>query len=161
VKISKSIILLAFAAFTLIAPVAAPALDAMGEAMSLNSDDMHWTNPPPGLPPGAKVSVLLGDPSKPGPFVVRISTSGEYVIKPHYHSRAETLTVLYGTLFMGMGSEFDPAAAHTISSGGFHYLPAKNNHFAFTRTPTVIELHGEGPFDIIYLNPEDDPRTAR
>ena len=160
-KISQMIILLALAAFSLVAPVAAPAMDAMEKVLFLNSDDMHWQDPPPGLPSGAKVSVLLGDPTKPGPFVVRISTSGEYVIKPHYHSRAEALTVLYGTLFMGTGSEFDPATAHTINAGGFHYLPAKSPHYAFTRTPTVIEIHGEGPFDIIYLNPGDDPRTAR
>lgn len=158
---SPIIILLAFAAFALIAPVPAPAQNAMDQIMFLNADDMHWQNPPPGLPAGAKVSVLLGDPSQPGPFVVRISTSGEYVIKPHYHSRAETLTVLYGTLFMGTGAEFDPAGAHSIYVGGFHYLPAESHHFAFTKTPTVIELHGEGPFDIIYLNPADDPRTAR
>ena len=83
------------------------------------------------------------------------------MIKPHYHSHAEALTILYGTLFMGTGSDFDPASAHSIYVGGFHYLPAKSPHFAYTRTPTVIELHGDGPFDIIYLNPEDDPRTAR
>jgi hypothetical protein len=161
VKISPIIILLAFAALSLIAPVSAPALDAMDKTMFMNSDDMHWQDPPPGLPAGAKVTVLLGDPSKPGPFVVRISTSGEYVVKPHYHSRAEALTVLYGTLYMGTASEFDPASAHTIYVGGFHYLPAKSPHFAFTKTPTVLELHGDGPFDIIYLNPEDDPRMAR
>lgn len=153
--------LLAFFAFSLVAPVATPAYDAMDKVLILNSDDMHWQDPPPGLPPGAKVSVLLGNPAQPGPFVVRISTQGEYIIKPHYHSRAETVTVLYGTLFMGTGNDFDPVAAHTINVGGFHYLPAKSPHFAYTKTPTVLELHGEGPFDIIYLNSADDPRTAR
>jgi hypothetical protein len=155
------IFLAAFAAFSLIAPIATPAYDALDQALILNYEDMHWQDPPPGLPLGSKISVLLGNPANPGPFVVRISTSGEYVVKPHYHSRAEAITVLYGTLFMGMGSDFDPAAAHTINVGGFHYLPAKSPHFAFTKTPTVIEIHGEGPFDIIYLNPADDPRTAR
>jgi quercetin dioxygenase-like cupin family protein len=161
VKTPLMFLLLAFAALSLVAPVAAPAYDSMEKVMFLNPDDLRWHDPPPGIPAGAKVSVLLGDPTQPGPFVVRISTPGEFVIKPHYHSRAETLTVLYGTLYMGTDSEFDPAAAHTIFVGGFHYLPAKSVHFAFTKTPTVIELHGEGPFDIIYLKPGDDPRTAR
>ena len=32
--------------------------------------DLQWGEPPPGLPAGAKVAVLNGDPTKAGPFTV-------------------------------------------------------------------------------------------
>jgi hypothetical protein len=33
-------------------------------------------------------------------------------------------------------------------------------HYAWTTAPTVIQVHGIGPFDIKYVNPTDDPRNA-
>src|SRR4030095_12871023 len=38
----------------------------------LNPDDLKWGEVPPGLPPGAKMAVLAGDPTKKGPFTVRM-----------------------------------------------------------------------------------------
>jgi len=32
-------------------------------------------------------------------------------------------------------------------------------HFALTRTGAVIQLHGVGPWSLIYVNPADDPRN--
>ncbi|HBG08233.1 MAG: hypothetical protein A2075_04885 [Geobacteraceae bacterium GWC2_58_44] len=141
--------------------LAVQAADTMDRAIFVNADELRWDNAPPSLPGGAKMTVLLGDPSKPGPFVLRFKTDGEYKIPPHFHSRAEALTVISGTLYLGGGEKFDPTVAHALSAGGFHYLPAKVPHFAFSKAPTVVEIHGEGPFDIVYLNPDDDPQKAR
>jgi hypothetical protein len=38
----------------------------------LNPADLKWGDVPPGLPPGAKMAVLAGDPTKKGPFTVRM-----------------------------------------------------------------------------------------
>lgn len=155
-----------FTAFLLAAAATSPPLaalqaaDVTAQPIFLNADQLRWQNAPPELPKGAEMTVLLGDPSKPGPFVVRFRTPGEYRIPPHYHSRAETLTVLSGTLYLGGGEQFDPARAHTLAVGAFHYLPAKVPHFAFSKAPVVVEVHGEGPFDVVYLNPKDDPRKG-
>lgn len=139
---------------------AQPAAESTAQAIFLNTDDLRWHNAPPSLPKGAEMAVLFGDPAKPGPFVLRFKTPGEYKIPPHFHSRAETLTVLSGRLYLGGGETFDPARAHTLNVGAFHYLPAKVPHFAFSKAPTMVEIHGEGPFDIVYLNPADDPLKA-
>jgi hypothetical protein len=40
-------------------------------------------------------------------------------------------------------------------------MPAGQNHFAFTKTPTVVLLHGIGPVEFKYVNPADDPRNAK
>jgi len=33
------------------------------------------------------------------------------------------------------------------------------NHYAWASSPTVVQVHGQGPFAITYVNPADDPRT--
>ena len=37
-------------------------------------------------------------------------------------------------------------------------MPIGTNHFVETKEETVIQLHGIGPWDVKYVNPEDDPR---
>jgi hypothetical protein len=59
-----------------------------------------------------------------------------------------------------MGDKAEAADAHALKPGGYHYLPAKAHHYAFTKIATVIQIHGDGPFDINYINPEDDPQKA-
>jgi hypothetical protein len=141
------------------ASVAAP-LQAADE-VSLNKDDMKWGDAPPVLPKGAKLAVLRGDPGKPGPFTLRLNAPANYKIAPHWHSQAEDLTIISGALYLGMGDKMDAKAAHALKAGGFHYLPAKMHHYAFSKSPTVIQISGEGPFDINYLNPNDDPSGSQ
>lgn len=123
--------------------------------------DMKWGPAPPTLPPGAQVSVLLGDPGKPGAFVLRLMVPGGYRIAPHWHSQDEALTVISGTLYLGMGDKYDPGTARGLAAGGFHYLPARAHHYAFAKKPTVVQINGNGPFDIVYINPADDPQKAK
>lgn len=141
--------------------LAAPPHDPQNMQLFLNPQDLSWENAPPSLPKGATLSVLYGDPHKKGPFVMRITTPASYTIPPHWHSKAENLTVISGTLHLGDGDHLDQSKAQALLPGGFHYLPAKSHHFAFTKGPAVVQIHGEGPFDIFYINPKDDPRRQQ
>ena len=134
---------------------AAPAL--AGDEVMLNKGDIKWGAAPPSLPKGAKLAVLYGDPGKSGPYTLRLMAPAGYRIPPHLHSQAEHLTVVSGTLFLGMGDKVDKSHSHALGSGGYHYLPAKAHHYAFTKAATVVQVSGEGPFDIVYLNPADNP----
>lgn len=138
--------------------VPALAADPMGDQVFVNSGQLKWADAPPSLPKGAKVAVLYGDPSKAGPVVVRLKTPAGYRVPPHWHSQTENLTVISGALYLGMGDKMETAQAHALKAGGFHYLPAKTHHYAFTRTPTIVQINAEGPLDITYINPEDDPQ---
>ena len=60
-------------------------------------------------------------------------------------------------MYLGMGDKADPSKAHALKAGGFHHLPGKTAHYVFTKVATVVEGHFEGPFDIVYLNPDDNP----
>jgi hypothetical protein len=133
------------------------------EAMTVDANQVKWGDAPPSMPKGAKIAVIMGDPSKAGPFVLRFRAPANYRIPAHWHSQPENLTVLSGAFHLGMGDKFDAKKVHVLKPGSFHYLPGKTNHYAFTKTPTVLQLHGEGPFDLNYVNPDDNPekKTAK
>jgi len=133
---------------------------AASESVLINPAGIKWGNAPPSLPKGAKIAVLYGDPSKSGPFCMRLMVPAGYKIPAHWHTQPEALTVISGSFYLGMGDKMDPAAAHALTAGGFHYLPAKEHHFAFSKGASIVQLNGEGPFDINYINPADDPQKA-
>lgn len=123
-------------------------------------DRMTWGPPPPGLPSGAQASVVSGDPSRPGFYVVRIRAPEGYTIRPHWHTQDEHITVLSGRVEMGIGDEL----GKNITPGGpgaYFELPGGHHHSAVMRGETIVQIDGLGPFDIFYVNPSDDPRTKR
>ncbi len=132
----------------------------MGDMTVINPGDVKWGGAPPDIPKGAQMAVLSGDPSKPEPFVVRLKMPAGYKIAPHWHTQAENLTVISGAFYLGGGDKVDKASAYRLTAGGFHYLPATAHHYAYTNTATVLQIHGQGPFDITYVNPKDDPSKA-
>lgn len=139
----------------------AAATSTASEHKILSPAAMQWGEVPPGLPAGAKMTVLDGDPTKPGSFTIRMKTSGSYKVMPHTHPTAERLTVISGNLRLGMGEKFDEKAAQKMAPGAFAVLPAGMAHFAMTTGDTVLQIQSEGPFEIKYVNPSDDPRNAK
>jgi ketosteroid isomerase-like protein len=131
-----------------------------GTHVMVAANTLKWGDAPPGLPAGAQVAVVSGDPSQ-GPFVVRMQMPANYRIAPHWHPTTENMTVLSGTVALGMGEKFDEAAMQEISAGGFASAPAEMRHFFMTKTASTIQIHGVGPFGITYVNPADDPRTKK
>ena len=160
-KSMRRIMHFAAPAAMLLAPAIAPAADAPADHVFTNPADIQWVAAPSNLPKGAKIAVLYGDPGKPGPFVLRMMTPANYKIPPHWHSQSENLSIVSGTLYLGDGDRMEMPKAHALKPGGYHHLPGKAHHYAFTKSPTVVQIHGEGPFDITYVNPEDDPSKLK
>jgi quercetin dioxygenase-like cupin family protein len=123
--------------------------------------EMTWGDAPPGLPAGAKMAVLDGDPSKKGSFTVRLQAPAGYKVPPHTHPTTERVTVISGSFHLGMGEKFDEAAGPELSPGSFAVLPAGMAHFAWSTGESVVQIQSEGPFQIKYVNPADDPRNAK
>ncbi len=123
--------------------------------------DLTWGDAPPGLPAGAKMAVLAGDPGKKGPFTVRLRAPDGYKVAAHMHPTAENLTVISGTFHLGTGDKFDESAGHEMTAGSFAIMPRGMKHFAWTTGETVLQIHGSGPFQIVYVNPVDDPRNTK
>lgn len=127
----------------------------------ISPNDLQWADAPPSLPAGAKMAVLDGDPTKPGSFTVRLKAPAGYRVPPHTHPTAERVTVISGSFKIGMGDKLDDASAQPMSPGSFVNLPAEMKHFAVSVTESIVQINSEGPFQINYLNPSDDPRNAK
>jgi quercetin dioxygenase-like cupin family protein len=122
---------------------------------------IEWKPGPVAIPPGAKMAVLEGDPTKEGPFVVRFQFPDGYHIAPHTHPKIERVTVLSGTMLLAMGDNLDRSAAKSLNAGTYGLWPAGMKHAAWFDGVTIIQLHGIGPWQINYVNPADDPRNAK
>jgi quercetin dioxygenase-like cupin family protein len=134
---------------------------AKSEHVMFAAADLKWGDGPPALPAGAKIAVLSGDPGKAGSFTVRLKFPTGYKVPPHTHPTAENVTVISGTLGLGTGAKFDEAAAHEMTAGAFGVMPAGMQHFAWCKSECVVQIHSEGPFEVKYVNPADDPRGAK
>ena len=126
----------------------------------MTSDQIVWGPAPPGLPSGSQAAVISGDPGMAGPFTLRAKFPAGYRIAPHWHSTDENVTVLSGTIAMGMGDMLDEKALMTLPAGAFAAMPPKTPHMLIAKTEAVIQVHGTGPFAITYVNAADDPRNA-
>jgi quercetin dioxygenase-like cupin family protein len=115
--------------------------------------DLVWENiEVPGFKTGLKVAAVHGDPSVPDePYTLRLFLPDGYAFPPHWHPRAENVTVLEGTFLLAMGKKFDDTALKTYQPGDYLFIAAENPHFGKVEGDCVLQLHGPGPFDIIVV----------
>ena len=139
---------------------AAPKAPA-GTHTMLAPGELKWGPSPPGLPPGARAAIVSGDPSQPQPYVLRAQLPANYRIPPHWHPSMENITVLSGTVALGMGDKLDESAMQDVPAGGFASVPAEMRHSFMAKTAATIQVHGTGPFGVTYVNAADDPRTKK
>src|SRR5437773_6466138 len=91
---------------------------------------IEWKEGPAAIPPGAKMAVLEGDPTKEGPFVVRFQFPDGYHIPPHTHPKTERVTVISGNLYLATAEALDRNSAKKLPAGSFGYWPAGMKHAA-------------------------------
>jgi Domain of unknown function (DUF4437) len=127
----------------------------------LTAAEIAWKDGPASLPKGAKVAVLEGNPAEPGLFTIRLKFPDGYRIAPHWHPAVERVSIIAGTFQLGMGETFDQSKAKALPAGSFVFMAPKMAHFAWVEGETVVQLTGEGPWGITYLNVSDDPRLAK
>ena len=142
-----------------------PGTDTMASASTATADTaadggLTWGAPPPGLPAGARVAVVSGDPGKAGPFTVRVDMPPDYSVRPHFHPTSETVRVIEGTLHLGHGAKWDEGAMKAVAPDAPVTIAAKKPHFVHAASRVVLEIQSTGPFAITYLDPKDDPRNT-
>lgn len=144
---------------TALALVAASATVARAQAAAdamaaVSASALVWNDAKvPGFDPGMKIAVIHGNPDSAGAYTLRLSFPDGYRFPAHWHPMPENVTVLQGTLLLAMGERAQEAGAMSYDAGAFLYVPAKQPHYGGARGPTVIQLHGVGPFAINLVNP--------
>jgi quercetin dioxygenase-like cupin family protein len=144
----------------ILAGAAAPAA-AEDQHKIIAAPDIQWAPAPVSMPSGAQTVVLYGDPSKDQLFVMRLKVPSGYKIPPHTHPKPEVVTVISGTMKLGMGEMADESKAQTLSAGSFFALAPNTPHYVFAVEETVVQLSAIGPWSITYVNPKDDPRQSQ
>jgi hypothetical protein len=114
----------------------------------------HGVVPLGKIPSEQWIEKVWGDSEKPGvAFVIRIHNDAGYVVLPHTHPEDENIAVVQGSWSLGMGRRFSRSALEPLELGAFGFVPKKMAHFAWSKTETIIQVHGIGPF----LNELVDP----
>ena len=142
-------------------PPPEPKQPATAKHVMFAGNDLKWGPGPSGLPAGAEAAVLDGDPGKAGMFVIRAKLPDGYRVPPHWHPTDEHVTVMSGTLMVGMGAKWDDAGMQTLNGGGYAKMPRRTNHFVQAKGETILQISAMGPFAITYVNASDDPRKKK
>lgn len=124
---------------------------------AMTPSELKWGPAPPVLPPGAQIAVLDGDPGKDGFFTLRLKFPDGYKIAPHWHPTDENIVVVSGTFVMGLGETRDNKAMHALPAGSFAVMPKMGRHYASAKGETVVQIYGQGPFVVNYVNKTDVP----
>jgi hypothetical protein len=129
-----------------------------GEKHTFTPDAIEYGPGPASLNPGAQLAVLEGNPGgTSGDYTVRLKMPDGYKIAPHWHPTRENVTVISGTFKVGMGDSFDPMTMIAFPAGSFAYLDPNMHHYAMAVGEVVVQVHGMAPFQINYVDPNDDP----
>ena len=119
-------------------------------------ENVKWVEP--SAVPGAKLAVLAGDPAKPGLTTYRVWFPANHQVPAHVHPVDENVTVVSGSIYLGMGDKLDMTRGTAYPAGSFVVVPANHRHYAWTKEETVVQIHLTGPTGMTFVNPADDPR---
>ena len=91
-------------------------------------------------------AVLFGDPTKPGPYVIRLRWFPGNMSRPHFHPNDRFFVVIEGTWWLGAGEKYDPDSTVPVGPGTYVFHKAGGIHYdGAKKEPVVIQVWGMGP----------------
>lgn len=109
--------------------------------------DIKWTVDPAF---GEDVALLVGDPSKPGPYVMLIRWKPHQMSTPHFHNTARNVYVVSGTWWVSDTSHYDPSTTYPIPAGSFVIdQPGQVHWDGAKEEPVILQLTGIGPANTV------------
>jgi quercetin dioxygenase-like cupin family protein len=121
-------------------------------------EDVEWKRFP-AFPPSVRLAVVLGEPSGPGQYVIRVKVPADVRLMPHRHPEDRVYTVMSGVFYIGVGDEFDGDKVQAYPHGSVIVLPGDTAHFHWAKSGEyVTQVTAIGPLGLEYLDPDDDPR---
>ena len=139
-------------------PAATPAPAAANHKM-WTAKDLEWKDLP--SIKGAKIALLEGPMNEEKPFTARLKIPAGGKIPPHTHPGIEHVTVISGSFAMALGEKWDDKALHTMGAGDVMIMQPNTAHFAMAKGEAVVQIHGMGPWKVVYVNPADDPANKK
>jgi quercetin dioxygenase-like cupin family protein len=125
---------------------------------SILPEDIDW-KPFPAFPPSVRLAILVGEPSEPGPYVIRVKMPAGGKLMPHKHPEDRIYTVMSGVFYIGLGERFDGEKMKAYPPGSVVVLPGDTWHFHWAKSGEyVTQVTAIGPLGLEYLDSADDPR---
>jgi len=131
---------------------------AKAEATAVTPSEMPWKSQGPLAAPGMEQVNLVGDPSTPGAYTLRLKFPKGYKIAPHTHPDAREVTIISGVYATGYGETFDSAKLKILPAGSFYTEPANVPHFIEIEEDAVLQVSGTGPSGRKLVNPFDNSK---
>jgi quercetin dioxygenase-like cupin family protein len=98
---------------------------------------------------GATQTVIMGDPSKPGMYVVQNVFMPGRTSRPHFHDQDRYITVVSGTWWVSLGDDADTFNAEKMipmKAGSFVFHPKGGHHYDGAKSEiAVVRIMGMGP----------------
>ena len=125
---------------------------------SILPEDIDW-KPFAAFPPTVRLAVVVGQPSEPGPYVIRVKVPAGVKLMPHKHPEDRIYTVMSGVFYIGLGERFDGDGVKAYPPGSVIVLPGDTWHFHWAKSGEyVTQVTAIGPLGLEYLDAHDDPR---
>ena len=125
----------------------------------LRPEEIEW-KPFAAFPPAARLAVLVGHPSEPGPYVIRVKMPAGERLMPHEHPEDRVYTVISGVFYIGLGDQFDADRLQAYPPGAVIVLPGTTPHFHWAKSGEYItQVTAIGPLGLRYVHSDDDPRN--
>ena len=126
---------------------------------SVLPENIEW-KPFPAFPPSVRLAVVVGQPSEPGAYVIRVKVPSGVKLMPHRHPEDRIYTIMSGVFYIGLGKTFDDAKLMAFPPGAVFILPGNTPHFHWAKSGEYVsQVTATGPLGISYINPADDPRN--
>ncbi len=127
---------------------------------SIFPEEVEW-KPFAAFPPSARLAVVVGEPTAPGPYVIRVKVPAGVKLMPHTHPEDRVYTVISGVFYIGLGEGFDSERLEAYPAGSVIVLPGGTPHFHWARSGEYVsQVSANGPLGLDYVDPTDDPRHA-
>jgi quercetin dioxygenase-like cupin family protein len=95
---------------------------------------------------GSETAVLVGDPAKPGLYVVLQKWLPHNNSRPHFHPNDRYITVLSGTWWVNTGAKYDPDGMKPVPAGSFVVHTGKEIHYDGAKDgECILQIVGMGP----------------
>jgi quercetin dioxygenase-like cupin family protein len=125
---------------------------------SILPEEIDW-KPFLAFPASARLAVLVGTPTEPGPYTIRVKAPGGTRLMPHKHPEDRVYTVISGVFYIGLGETFDGDKVTAYPPGSVIVLPGETWHFHWAKSGEyVTQVTAVGPLGLEYRDSHDDPR---
>jgi hypothetical protein len=99
---------------------------------------------------GEQVAYIMGDPSKPGPYIMLIKWAPHHMSTPHTHNTDRFVYVASGTWWVSDSPHYDPSKTYPVPAGSTGIDKAGQVHWDGAKNePVVLVLYGQGPANTV------------